>query len=542
MFKKIFFLTLFVFSFLGCQEKESKEIFSYLPNNIQLLAQFSHLEESYQGLGILEDKFFTFPLKHMQVEWAKEVGVNFLDLKDLKNKGLNPSGAAGIAFLNFEIEEKENIIGSLYFDALNTDKLIQEIKAIFLKNMPQVQFQEEDNFIVFTPDSKSSPIYVFAQDSFVFITFADPKNNAKNFALSIKENKNPLSQAPQFNKVYSKIQKNKSFFLYTKTLSMVEQFYQMLDLTKESIEKLKEFESLALSVDLKSPHFKIDTALLVNSQSLPAQLLKNPISRSSLLQVKDPALLLILISLNPSAIADFLQKELKSLDIDFFEEIKPTIKELNQTFDLDFNKDIAQNLNGNFNLGVFDGKGITAANHNTVISLGIKDEVKMQEILDKIIKNLPQEFQSMIKKDEDKYIITIHGMVQFFLKIQNKNLLIVSGNNLAPQVFQKQDPSLVATLPHPWVKEGVKEKGQFFYLNIDQLVFMLKNFAPMIPDLYDQNTKELSQGFLDMANLFSFFGLSQNLEEDVIAYEAYINTRFKKPFIKSLSKIISDLN
>ena len=134
----------------------------------------------------------------------------------------------GIAFLNFEVE-KENIIGSLYLEALNTNKLIQEIKAIFLKNMPQVQFQEEDNFIVFTPDSKSSPIYVFAQDSFVFITFADPKNNAKNLALAIKENKNPLSQAPQFKKVVDKIQNNKDFFLYTNVNQILDQFYQIMN-------------------------------------------------------------------------------------------------------------------------------------------------------------------------------------------------------------------------------------------------------------------------------------------------------------------------
>ena len=85
----------------------------------------------------------------------------------------------------------------------------------------------------------------------------------------------------------------------------------------------------------------------------------------------------------------------------------------------------------------------------------------MQQVLDKIVKNLPQELQSMIKKENNQYIITVYGMMQIFLKVHNKNLLIVSGNNLAPQVFQQSSQKLISTLPDNWVQKGVQE-NQFF--------------------------------------------------------------------------------
>ncbi len=43
------------------------------------------------------------------------------------------------------------------------------------------------------------------------------------------------------------------------------------------------------------------------------------------------------------------------------------------------------NLGGNFNYAMYDGKGINAASYNTIFSLSINDKDKGKILLDKIV-------------------------------------------------------------------------------------------------------------------------------------------------------------
>lgn len=545
--KKLTVFLMLLPAFWGCKEKEVSGPAALLPSSVQGLVQISDIKKAYEGIGLLEEKFFGQSLSELKKDPEAVLGFNPFNPEELKSAGVNPSGALGVAVAGLKEQEGEmGALGVFYISADDEQKLLSKIKAVFEKNLPGVAFQEDRGMISFKIDS-SSKMYLFAKGGFVFLAFSDPKQDAGDFALSIGQDKNTLADSSRFKEVVTELKTTPDLFVYADFGVIMEAVLPMINgmllggsEEKPNLDYLKDYQGFALSMSLTDPDLKMDAVVSLKPGSAVLAILQGvSFNRKALLKISDPAALLASAAFNPLKYGEFLKKQLLGPQQILVSQLNDIFQAFNTQFGLDFKKDVAENLDGNFHLGVFDGKTITMSNYNTLFAFGVKDEAKMKAVLDQMIEKLPAEVKPMITRQGDLYVFTVYGFVQVFLGIKDQTLSVVAGKTLADQVFAGKGKSFTEALEHKLLKSWIEGDFHVFYLNVDEVVLILKNFASLIPYISSPQGG-LSESFLKKAGQFHFAASGSDVKGNLSRSDMIVKTRFKEPFFKSISKMVSE--
>jgi hypothetical protein len=182
-------------------------------------------------------------------------------------------------------------------------------------------------------------------------------------------------------------------------------------------------------------------------------------------------------------------------------------------------------------------------NYNALFTAGVKDEGVMENVIEKLIKLLPQDKQAMISRRQvggtDAYVINA-GVTQVYMGIDDNKFMIASGKPLYEKALDgKKDQGFAAGLADDQLKESITGKRNIFYLNMDEVVKTVNNFAMFFMESAGGEQKFRER--LEAAGKFEYILATSELEKDLVKSMLTIKTRFTEPFFVETARMVDDL-
>jgi len=265
--------------------------------------------------------------------------------------------------------------------------------------------------------------------------------------------------------------------------------------------------------------------------------------RNTALGISDLPVLLFSSAFSPEVWYKGIRKRMTPEDA---KEMDQKLASTKKQFGVDLEKDVIPNLDGNFNIGIYDGLTINMANYNILMTAGVRDTAAAQAVLKKAVAGMPAEagagpaFQPVRVGETDAYMANMFGMVQIFAGIRDKNLIIAAGKPLFEKALAaKPDSGFVKKLGDPKLEASLKAEKSVFYLNMGETMNVMKNFAMMIQQFSGQNPvdPETEKALREIDYLFSSYWPEGN----AFYSDFRIKTRFTKPFPQRMAEIVQML-
>ncbi|MFO7929996.1 MAG: hypothetical protein R6U97_01195 [Desulfosalsimonas sp.] len=219
------------------------------------------------------------------------------------------------------------------------------------------------------------------------------------------------------------------------------------------------------------------------------------------------------------------------------------MKDFEQKSSKDLGGELIDNLSGSMNLAFYDGGSITLLNHNALFTAGVKDDKLMKNVIEKTIISLPPDKQAMITRQKvgkiDAYVFNA-GIAQIYAGVDDNKLLAASGKTIFEKALNgDKNKGFAANLADDQLKNTIMSDSNIFYLNIDEVVKTVNNFAMFLmePAGGEQKFREK----LNAAGKFEYVLATRRLEKDIIKSMFTIKTRFTQPFFTEVAQTIDEM-
>lgn len=527
-----------------------------LPEDTQLLIQFSSAKALHQCLPMTETTVFGQPIQDLE-EIKTKMGFNPFSLKELEANGFDTGKPMGVAFSDLIVQQKEepphfNMV--FFLPAKDPKKALETVKSLIGKDGKGAKFTQEGDLWKFEsppagPNAQPTHGYLMAQSGYLFVG-GNPKADAKPFMERINGEK-PLAKADIFRQVIDKIDAAQELFIYAdvaglaeKNLETIQQFSQdspgMTGPNMPGIQYIKDYQGMGVSADLESSDLRLKSVLnLVKDSKLLDMFQEVEASRDVVLGFKEDPALLMGFAVN---LARYYRMILESLAPESRQGFEQQLAKFKTDYGIDLEKELVDNLGDNLNLGIYDGMSINMANYNTLLSLEVKDPDKMRALMDKFITKMPPEQQAMINKmplgGQDVYIMMM-GPAQLYLGLKGNDLLATVGKPMYEKALNA-DPSagFLSKLKSEQLQSILKKDLSFFYLNIHQTFLAVKNFAFMLQQFSPQSQVIITPEISELVGRFDYLLFSSRLKKNTMLGDSIIKTNFEKPFFHGLQEVV----
>jgi hypothetical protein len=555
--KKLFLpLVALLILLAGCSKKagSSQNVAELLPENTEFMLKFSSVSDMYKYLSVTENSSFGEPIDNLD-SIKKIFGFNPYNLSDLESKGFDTKGTFGVALSDFKWQsemEELDFNGLVYIPVNDGKKAIETIKNIFKIN-PQVSsdftIADEGEFVCITKNGQQQKIYLYSKAGYLYAA-ASLKGDSKDYLTKLTNGTlGKLSSSKYYQDVIAKVDDKKEFFSYVNINKLIAANIQALDsLAKNSyngssaqinsLEYLKDYEGAGASIDFSKNDLVVNAVANFVKNSKTLNLMKQAsFDKSKILGFKENPLLILSFALNYSEYYKSMMSAIgengRSDAVSYFEMIK-------KSFGIDIEKDLIDNLAGNINFGMYDGANINMMNYNTVLTINVKDENKVREVLEKFIAKLPPDQKGLIRKEKDYYIYTIAGFVQLFIGVKDKNLIASIGQPMFDKALSADiKTGFITTLKDKELAKDLQDQSNVLYINVEETFKAYNNFSGLLSQL--AQIQPLDQQRQNIINQFEYFLFTGKAENNSLVAKYVIKTKFQEPFLISLVKMVSKL-
>lgn len=207
---------------------------------------------------------------------------------------------------------------------------------------------------------------------------------------------------------------------------------------------------------------------------------------------------------------------------------------------MDGEKDILSNIEGNFNLGIYDGRSINMSNYNILATLGVKDGKKMQTVMDTMYQSLSPEQKVMIRKDSiqgnDAYIITLMGIFQICAGVKDNSFILAAGYPMFESaVSGNPDTGFLSGMEDKELVNKLKGDTGVFYVNIQELYAAANNFPILMQQMNEGQPADPKSG--EAMRQLEYMLLSSGTEGKSFRMDMTVKTRFSEPFFQGMQKL-----
>ena len=431
----------------------------------------------------------------------------------------------------------------------DTGRVFDTVRAIFEKNsMPYEEVQEGKNLLIKWGEPDAGYGCLTVDEGFLHIAgnrFEDPQP----FLLGVLQRSTSLTGSETFMDVAVKTDLKRDVFIYGDASSLKEtvlsQVRKMAGETGQdetqaaaAMEALEDFVSIAMTADFGETDLNMDVVLSLAPDSTVMKMRGDggP-DRRKFLDIPDPAVLLGSTKLD---FTEYYKIVTERYPEEFVNEFRATLEEIRQAHGIDVEKELIDNLGGSINLGMYDGASVTMFNYNTVFEVGVKDEEKMKGLIDKALALLPPERQGTVTRpkvgETDAYALNL-GFLQIYAAVKDGRFLV----GTSKPIFEKaldgvQGQGFVTKLSDDHLKKTLTGDADIYYWNIDELVRILKNFAPMLMG-HTGGEKEFND-IVEVAGKFHYILSSSKLEGDLATSSFKLKTRYDKPFLIATAELV----
>ena len=540
---------------MSCAKKEKAGLSALVPSSTQIYLKIPSLTSLHQNLNVTKNSIMGKTIPNIAFLEAG-LGFNPLKLEDLTTQGIDVNSSLGLILSDIEInsiENKEpdiNAQGMFLLPVSDYEKLIGFIQDTIKKINPEFDVVQENDRTVINPGTGKDSILLASVKNYLAVTVTKSENRSSSLLDAVLSGDSTLSENTGFQQAASKLDKMNNIFVYIDMQSIIgkifPKFEQFTDELPEAqkkqmiqgLEFTKDYISAGGSFDLESSDLELKSILFLKPDSKVLKMMNGvEFNKDLLLGIDKTPLMIFSFAFNFSEYLDLIMGTLPPENKDIFEETK---KKFYAESGLDLEKDIIDNLAGNFNFGIFDGKNINITNTNTLLSIGIKDETKAANMMDTMIKNLPPQQQALIQKEEvlgtDAYVASA-GFFRILAGIKSNSIFMTIGQPMFETVITgKSSSGFISNIQDKKLADILSGDYSYFYVNIDELMKAQKNLTPFLGIL-----AQTGQKISDIASQFEYLLTFSGVEESSLYSEIIIKTKFDRPFLQGIMNIINQI-
>lgn len=579
--KKLILLIISIFMVISCgktvKNNDNKlkvknfSILSLLPENAEAIMNIKSIASIFKNFKITENSAFGQKLQGKNIKEIKDIlGINPLNIKDLESIGIDINKNLGISFDTILLKENGNNLNSLntiiYLPLKNKSKLLAYIDSRFKngkllsKKPAEVNYKKEKNYIKFFGNKKNEMIYVFVKNNYLFI-IANPFNPESSLKLTddIIASKSSLKNSKLYNDM-NKLGTNKGIYFYGNIESFIKNNKKIiskeLDNSKTMIEMIEAYQAFSIQISLDTKEFILDLSAKLKSGKILSLLKGIKYNNSTILGINKNPLLLFSFGLNVNAYANLIKdfakeymqkqnlynqkitkenssvKQEEKTKSDFDKTLNKEITKLNKEYGFDIQKDLIDNLDGNFAFATYDGMSISTTSYNSVVTIGLKNTKTIEMIIDKLLvhKNFTK-LKAFVNKTvyKNNTVYIINAMVtQVYVGFKNNELIIASSKDMYDKAlnskrkegyykYSKKDANLSSSI----------KSDMIFYISFLEVIKALNNFKAMIPAKGVQKAQ-------DILELLDYFLIKANLKDNIASANYILKTNSNKLFFIAL--------
>ncbi|MFW6284085.1 MAG: hypothetical protein ACOC1H_01695, partial [Desulfosalsimonas sp.] len=389
------------------------------------------------------------------------------------------------------------------------------------------------------------------KDQYLYMT-ANSKKEPQAFLESVLENDSSLADAGAFREVAADTDFTRGLAAYFNIAGIVKANADQISQaaaggsdsaaeTQQVIKTLRQYSAGTMTAGFGSPDFSLDTTVsLVPDADIKKVWSPEHINRDNVLGIADPAALLLSFGADMKKYYEMITDIMPP---DQAGSVAGRMKEFEQQSGIDPETELLDNLSGSMNLALYDGASITLMNYNALFTAGVKDQGVMENAIEKFISLLPPDKQSMISRQQvagtDAYVINA-GVTQVYMGIDDNKFMVASSKSMFEKAIGgKKDQGFAANLTDDQLKSSIMGKRNLFYLNMDEVVKTVNNFAMFLME--SAGGEQQFRQKLDAAGKFEYILATSELEKDLVKSMFTIKTRFTEPFFVETARMVDDL-
>jgi hypothetical protein len=535
---------------------EQLPMLNRVPENTQVLVKFEGLETLYAQFAVTQNSVLGVSVEQKEIDRMNAaLGFNLLDLQEVGQAGFDPAKPICLAVSNIRVNAADSRQTDLDILVLlpvsDSEAAMNTLRAALEKENVVVAEAEKNGRSYLKWRYPEAEGAMAVKDEYLYMA-VNADNDPQALLDSAMESSTSLADAQAFQEVAADTDFTRGLAAYFNIADMVEANADQIRQaaaggsdsaaeTQEMLQTLKQYSAGTMTAEFGSPDFTLDTIVsLVPDADIKKVWSPDRINRDKILSIADPAALLLSFG------ADMMQYYEMITDImppEQFASVAGRMQEFKQNSGIDPETELLGNLSGSMNLALYDGASITLMNYNALFTAGVKDEGVMENVIEKLIKLLPQDKQAMISRRQvggtDAYVINA-GVTQVYMGIDDNKFMIASGKPLYEKALDgKKDQGFAAGLADDQLKESITGKRNIFYLNMDEVVKTVNNFAMFFMESAGGEQKFRER--LEAAGKFEYILATSELEKDLVKSMLTIKTRFTEPFFVETARMVDDL-
>ncbi|MCP4135831.1 MAG: hypothetical protein GY754_32990 [bacterium] len=533
------------------------DIASIIPGETALLVKSSSIATIYKNFSVTGSSVFGQPLGDIS-ELKNKIGFNPFILAELQANGFDTQKEAGFFMANIGIgemgSEPEPVFDLVLFASVaDGQKALERVLKVFRGTDESFQVSEEEGLTVIKREGSDIILYITLKDGYIFAGM-NPAGDAKPFMKKLlgpaSEGDPSVKPAPVlaetqiYKEVASKINSKKNIFAFMNMKEFTDKNFDIIknlmsraalgggmELQSEtpSIAVLKDYRGIGLALDLDSKDFELDVVYTMKKNSKGLDLVKGAeYDKTKILAIKDNPAVLFSFAANAQEYFKYMLSTSPKFRAGM---IRQNLEMIKEQFGIDLEKDLLGNLAGNLNAGIFDGTTINMLNYNALLTVNLKDEAKMKELIGKVLQTFPP---GQIWQGEIANVYTyvyVLGVIQIYVGIKDKNLIVSMGKFMYEKAI-KGDPStgFLTAIKDKKLAEALKGKTDVLYVKVDEVLKALNNFPPVSRSLTEQHKAAIRK--------FDYLLISRWLEGTTGYGKLLIKTNFSSSFLIGIKNMI----
>ncbi len=539
----------------AAKQSEEIKLLAMVPENTQFAARFNSLEKLYEQFSVYDNSVMGHALKEEDIRDAKTLlGFNPFSIQEARQAGFDTESSFCLALTNMRAnpaDAKKNEFDALALLPVSDGPVALDTVRLSLENNDVLFVEAQKDGVDYIKWTENGKKGCFAlRDQFLYMTI-NSKTDPQLFLESVLENKSSLTNSKAFRKIESSTDFTRDLVFYFNIKDIVETSRQQVTQAaagrlpdaadaSQMFESMRHYLAAAMTADLDSPDLSVNTVVALADGSEMKKIWKaGYVDRKKPLGITEPAVVLLSVGRDIKRyykmVKEMMTPEQKT-------SVKDGMDDLKEETGIDMEADLLDNLSGSVNFGLYDGSSITILNYNALFTAGIKNEKTMRQLIDKAIKTLPPERQAMVSRQKvgktDAYVLNA-GVAQVYAGIDDNEFMLASGKPIFEKALDaEKNKGFAANLADKHLKNTMMGSRNIFYLNIDELVKTVNNFAMFLAE--SAGGPEKFKERLNAASRFEYVLVSAGLDDEIINSELTVKTRFTKPFFMGLAELIDN--
>jgi len=605
--KQIFSLFIMMLFLAGCdniRKASETNIYKVAPSDTTVLLKIKSISSVYKNFGIKKNKYNRLSRDLRKIK--KKLKFNFDDISELERIGVNINGSCAFGMSKMNIVKRNKDPRFILYFLIPSDqpsRVMKNMKDILTSSVSKKNLGEFKKYkkmeYVTNPKRQNSEFVFFAQSGkYLIAGFSNKKSleevytfiSSKTTVYDTTGYKN-LQNAIDFNEdivFYTDIknlltkQIMKTAFAPTRRYSSrrkspyMKRYYKRKEDEQKRMTKLVEdYLGMAFTMKLESKDLVFNGALSVKENSPILKIYKYSKNVESVLNIEKNPIFLMISGFNVQSYMDYMRTLFNKKAVKNLEDIYKS------SFGLDLEKDLVNNLSGSVNLGFFDGKTFTKENFNAVLTIGVKDERKMQTVWNRIIDKFKMNLEkARIKREERKKResdlsdnnssrryryrrkksafssaaeslkvenVRVNGVdcykistkeFEVYTAVHNKSLIIAQGKTIFKQALSGTvERSFTTKMTKPLAKM-IKTNDYIMYLNFNEISKAMLNFYSMARKPKD--IRDLNQIRKILSN-FQYISSDSQVNGNIMSGSFILKTNYKENFIPATIKLFKSL-